>query len=366
MGRGDGTAVAVSVPATGAGSATAPHVRRERLIGLALVVVSACGYGSGGLFAKPVYASGVDWLTLMTWRFLLAAVLSWLWLAAWPANRRALKTLSRRRVGILVALGVFFVGNTATYYAALESVDVSLTALIVYLYPALVAVLSIRWGRRLEGRRPWLALVIATAGVTLAVGGIDATVMPPLLGLALAVLSPIWYAVYIVLSARLAGERPTAPAGRERGDSQTAVPHESESVPPSEETDPAPASAVMMTATFVAYVAIVAAAGRPVLDPGAIPAEAWLGVLGIGIVSTAIAVQTFYAGARRLGAAQASLVSTVEPVYTIALATLLLGEVLSPIQLVGGVLVIAGVILAQTARPVRDAGDPREVRAAAA
>jgi drug/metabolite transporter (DMT)-like permease len=53
-------------------------------------------------------------------------------------------------------------------------------------------------------------------------------------------------------------------------------------------------------------------------------------------------------------------------VYTIALATLLLGEVLSPIQLVGGVLVIAGVILAQTARPVRDAGDPREVRAAAA
>ena len=315
-----------ALTATGARATVAtPHARRERLIGLALVVISACGYGSGGLFAKPVYAAGVDWLTLMTWRFLLAAVLSWAWLAAWPANRRALKRLSRRRVLVLVGLGAFFCGNTATFYAALETVDVSLAALIVYLYPAIVAVLSIRWGRRLEGRRPWIALAIATVGVALAVGGIDAEVMPPLLGLGLVILSPIWYAFYIVLSARLAGERP-----REAKEPRTVVPHDVETVPESEETDPAPAAAVMMTATYLVYLAVAVVAGRQVLDPRSIPADALVGILGIGIVSTAIAVQTFYAGARRLGAAQASLVSTVEPVYTIALATLLLGEVLTP------------------------------------
>jgi drug/metabolite transporter (DMT)-like permease len=59
-------------------------------------------------------------------------------------------------------------------------------------------------------------------------------------------------------------------------------------------------------------------------------------------------MQAFYAGARRIGAAQASLVSTVEPVYTITLAALLLGDVLGPIQMVGGVMVIAGVLIAQT------------------
>jgi drug/metabolite transporter (DMT)-like permease len=107
----------------------------------------------------------------------------------------------------------------------------------------------------------------------------------------------------------------------------------------------------MMTATYVVYLVVAFAAGRPVVDPRGIPSEAWLGILGVGIVSTALAVQTFYAGVRRIGAAQASLVSTVEPVFTIALATLLFSEVLTPIQLLGGLLVIVAVIVAQTTKP---------------
>ena len=67
-----------------------------------------------------------------------------------------------------------------------------------------------------------------------------------------------------------------------------------------------------------------------------------------GSSPTAIALQTFYAGARRIGAAQASLVSTVEPIYTIVLASILFGEVLTPVQLVGGAMVIIGVVIAQT------------------
>jgi drug/metabolite transporter (DMT)-like permease len=65
-------------------------------------------------------------------------------------------------------------------------------------------------------------------------------------------------------------------------------------------------------------------------------------------VATALALQAFYAGTRRIGAAQASLVSTVEPIYTIALAALLFGERLAPIQLAGGALVVVGVLISQT------------------
>ncbi|HTS15468.1 MAG TPA: EamA family transporter, partial [Candidatus Sulfotelmatobacter sp.] len=64
-----------------------------------------------------------------------------------------------------------------------------------------------------------------------------------------------------------------------------------------------------------------------------------------------VAMQTFYAGARRIGAARAALVSTIEPVYTIALATLLFGEALTAVQLVGGALVIGAVLIAETGRP---------------
>ena len=48
--------------------------RRERVLGVALVVLSAFGYGSGALLAKPIYEAGVDWMTLSAWRFLFGAM----------------------------------------------------------------------------------------------------------------------------------------------------------------------------------------------------------------------------------------------------------------------------------------------------
>ena len=93
-----------------------------RAIGVALVVASACGYGSGPIFAKPAYAAGVDWMTLLFWRFTIAAALSWAWLLLVPGNRASFRLLTRRRALIMLALGVFFVGNSATYYAGLETV----------------------------------------------------------------------------------------------------------------------------------------------------------------------------------------------------------------------------------------------------
>lgn len=318
------------------------HLDRSRLLGVALVVFSACGFGSGPLFAKPVYASGVDWLTLLFYRFLFGAALGWLWLLARRERRAALRAVSRRRLVILAALGIFYVGNTATYFAALETVPASLAALIVYIYPPIVAVLAIRFGRRLHGRRPWLGLVLATAGVLLAVGGINPGTSPPPLGLALAIASPLIYAMWIVLAARLGGERPEP-----RREAREIVPVDAATTG-AEETDAAPAAALMMTATFVVYLVAVIATRRPFL-PAEIPAAAWPGLLGVGVFSTFIAVLGFYAGARRIGAAQAAIASTVEPIYTIALATLLFAEVLAPLQIVGGVLVIVGVIVAQAA-----------------
>jgi drug/metabolite transporter (DMT)-like permease len=308
-----------------------------------LVVISACGFGSGALFAKPIYGAGVDWMTLLAWRFLFAAVLSWGWLLLWPGHRQALRRLSRRRIGILVLLGLFYLGNTGTYFAALETVSASLAALIVYLYPALVAVMSIRFARRLQGRRAWAALGLATLGVALAVGGIDPSQAPPALGLALTIATPVIYAVWIILAARLSGERADSP------DTRPAPPYDSELVTEPRGTEPAPAAAVMITATAIGWWTAAIITGRPVA-PAQIPTEAWLPLLGVGVISTAVAIQTFYAGAKRIGAAQASLVSTVEPIYTIVLASLLFAEQLTPLQLLGGALVIIGVVIAQTGR----------------
>src|SRR5690349_18161441 len=184
-----------AVARTGA-AGTLGRVDRARLTGVALVVVSAFAFGSGGLFARPVYDTGVDWLTLMAWRFGIAGALAWVVVLARPASRAALRASTRPAVLGAVGLGIFYLSNTATYYAGIAVVPLSLAALIVYIYPPVVAVLALLFGRPLEGRRAWTALAIAVAGVVLAVGGISASAMPPISGLLLVIVSPLFYSVW--------------------------------------------------------------------------------------------------------------------------------------------------------------------------
>jgi drug/metabolite transporter (DMT)-like permease len=303
---------------------------RAVAIGIGLTILSAFSFGSGALFAKPVYALGVGWHVLMAWRFLVGALLGWAWLLLRSPDRASLRRLRRRDVLIAIALGVLYTGNSATYFAGLETVSASLAALIVYVYPAIVAVIALQVGQPLHGRRAWGALALALVGVALAVGNIDTTAPPPLAGLILIAASPIIYSVWIVLSARLSGEARSG-AGADAGGG----------------VDPLPAGVVMLSATAATYWLSALALGQPVL-PAAIPGGAWFGLIGIGIVSTFVAVLAFYAGAHRIGAARASLVSTVEPIWTITLASLLFGESLGPLQLLGGALILAGVVLSQT------------------
>jgi len=320
-------------------------VDRRRLIGIALVVVSATGFSSGTVLSKPIYATGLDWLQLVAWRFTIGAVLAWAWLLASPGRRSGLRRLSRRQVVLAIGLGVWYTGNAGTYYAALETVPASLAGVLVYLYPAVVAVLSIRYATRLSGRRPWVALGVALCGVVLVLGGIDLSVSVPVGGLMLVLASTMIYAGWIILSARLAGERSDRLADEAGGGEHAG--------------DAAAATALMITATGAVFVTLAVVTGRP-LAPPSIPSAAWPGLAAVGFASTFLAIQTFYAGSRRIGAAQAALVATVEPILIVGLAWLALHEVLSPLQLVGAGLVIVAVVVAQTAERPRGAPQPAQ------
>jgi drug/metabolite transporter (DMT)-like permease len=341
---------------------------RGQLLGIGLVVLSACAFGSGALFVQPLYdgAEAMAPEVVLLWRFAVAAVISWLIVLSSPGSRRALRALPSRRVAVLLLLGAIYAGNSYGYYASLQVVPIVLSSIITYIYPAVVAVLATRFVRGLEGRRAWFALGLSLVGVTLALGGIPAGALPPLWGLALAFASPLIYGVWIVLQARVAGDRPGRSRRQEEDGAERAVeipPGDAEAIPDAPE--PAPATALMTSATGAVFAVLALATGRSI-SPADIAPAAWPPLLAIGLVSTAIAIQAFYAGVRRVGGARAALISTIEPVYTIAMAMLLFGERLTPVQVAGGVLVIVAVLLAESGQlapraPAQDAprrGDP--------
>jgi len=305
--------------------------------GIALGALAGAAYATGPLFFKgSVLPAGVDWLVMLVWRFFFATIASWVWLLLQPHVWPELRKLDRRTVAQLMFTGAFFMINASTYYAAIERIDISLVALLMSMYPALVAILSMRLGYRYQGRLAWTALAIVIAGTVMTIGGVKAGTDG--LGILLALASPVCYCLYIVLTAWTAGERPGQTADmRSRGRGA--------------EVSPPVAGAVMMTGTYLTALALGLATGAP-LRPDLIPASAWPGLIGIGLFAAAIAIQAFYASAARIGAAQASLMATVEPVVVIILGIAFLGETLTPLRIGGTAIVLIGVVLAQLATPV--------------
>jgi drug/metabolite transporter (DMT)-like permease len=65
----------------------------------------------------------------------------------------------------------------------------------------------------------------------------------------------------------------------------------------------------------------------------------------MAVLGTALAIAAFLAGMARVGSAWASIASSFEPVFTVALGVVVLGDQLSPGKVVGGVAVVAGAVL---------------------
>jgi len=242
-------------------------------------------------------------------------------LLAVAAVTGALRGLPRRSV--LAGLGMGAIGYAAQsglYFGALKRMDASLLALILYVYPALVLIGAVALGRERASVRRVAALLIALAGTALVLAGAASGSLDAL-GTAMGFGAALAYTVYI-----LTGDRVGA------------------GVPPV-----ALAAFVCLGATCT-FAVVSVVRGGPELGFGA---DGWAWVGAIAVVSTFAAILCFFAGLARVGPSAASILSTLEPVVTVALAAAAFGESLGAVQLVGGALVVVAVLVMQwPARPL--------------
>lgn len=295
-------------------------------MGPALCLVSAACFGAMAIFGKLAYDAGVSPGALLLVRFGLAAALLGTLLLLRPGLRRPepgahqgvpdAGTAARGRV-LTTAIGLGTIGYAAQaslYFSALRRMDASLLSLVFYTYPVLVTVAAVLLGRdRLTAGRG-TALVAASGGTLLVLLGAGGARFD-LLGALMAFGAAITYTVYILVA-------------------DTVV----------HRLSPVVLSALVMAGAAGTLGARTLFTGGVDLDFG-LPGWCWLAC--IAVVSTVVAMLTFFAGLKRTGPSTAAILSTFEPVVTTALATLALGEFLSPVQLAGGVLVLGSVAALQ-------------------
>jgi drug/metabolite transporter (DMT)-like permease len=283
-----------------------------RSSGTLMCLASGVCFGAMAIFGKLSYEAGATVATLLAVRFTFAAAGFWALLLA-RGGRRELRTIARRDVLLGLGLGGGgYAVQAACYFAALGRIDASLLSLVLYTFPAMVAVAAVALGReQLDGRRV-AALVLASGGLVLVVAGAGAGALDPL-GTALALAAAVVYATYILTSQGIAGRL-----------SATAL------------------AALVSTGAAVALIAGGLVLGQ--LRPGAVSLAGWGWFAAIALVCTIGAMGLFFAGLRRVGPTTASILATVEPVVTVLLAFAVFGERLGGVQLVGGAFVVLAVL----------------------
>ncbi|HET9770436.1 MAG TPA: DMT family transporter [Acidimicrobiia bacterium] len=294
-----------------------------RRVGLAACLVSAVGFGVLPVLGKDAYDAGLGPLALLWGRFGLAAVAFWFLVVfvvrpARPPSRAVVAALLMGSLGYAVEAGLFF--------AALERIDASLVELLLYAYPALVTAVALAWGREAPAPHLLGALALATLGVIGVFGGSLASGVDPL-GLVMGLGAAVVYAGYI-----LAGERVVAAV------------------------HPVLLAALVATGATASFTLTGLVRGGL---PSPRTSDGWGAVAVIAAVGTVVPMTALFFGIKRVGAPTASIVSTFEPVVTVLLAVLLLGETLSLVEASGAACVLLAVRLLARRPDPPPPGDPQ-------
>lgn len=296
---------------------------RSNGVGAGLVVLAAVCFATLGPASRFAFEGGVDELTLVTWR----AVIGGLFVAgaALVLSRlgqvvtRPLKDIPRRHRLMNVVAGLINAGLNLAVLMAISRISIALTLLIFYTYPAMVALVATAFfGERLDALR-WIALGVSLFGLALVVIGAGDVGRLDLVGVGLAFFGALCQVVYALSAQR---GFPSVPAPQAGGITF--------------------AVAALAYVVFAGVTGQLGAMGSPLASSAALLPVIFAGTVGAGIPTMA-----WIMGIRILGAPRAAIISTLEPVVGAALAALVLAEIPTPLQVLGGACIIGAAIVVQ-------------------
>ena len=299
-----------------------------------MVALAAVGFGLGGPLARAAGDVGFTGTTFAFWRSVGSVVALVVLLAIGVAIGRLptvpLRSINRVEWMQLVAMGLFVAGTTLGLFLGYERSTIALTLIVFYTYPVIVALAAVRIYAEPLGLRRLAAILLASFGMVLVVlgpaatngGGVD------LLGVLFALGAAACQTGYALVASRGFASVPTFQAATLlRGFS--------------------------LLAYLIVLVPLILLIGEADRLAGPLDGvDAWVVIFIAGVFSAALPTAGLVAGYRRVGPTRGAVLMLLEPVTGVLLAALLLAEQPAPIQLLGGLLVLAGAALVQLT-PIR-------------
>lgn len=304
----------------------------RKLIGILCVLAAGIGFGFMPLFKRWVSDAdpGVSTAMLLLLRFSIAAAVLLVVILA-----LRLPMPRGRILGGYILMGcIGYFGEAYCFFGALNYIPGGLVSLLLYTYPAFVTLAAWRFmGERLTA---WTLLSLLTASI-----GMAMTILPTLaaegnpahaghrwLGVLLGLGTALIYGLYVLFGSVL-GKRWNGPLQ---------------------------SSFIVMSSAAAMFLGVALVQGDRL--PNA--AGAWVGAVTLALVGSVIAITALLAGLAILGPVKTSALSLVEPLSTVVVGAIFLNEHLSPVQLAGGALILAGAGMA--VKPAK--GSDRTVPAA--
>ncbi len=308
---------------------SAPVSHRRPAVGLALVVLGASLFIVNAGVSRVALRAGVDPLTLTTVRVTGTALI--LLLVAAAFRRGALRPPRGRLAWMLVAHGLVGVAALQwTYFVAIDRLPVGMALLLEYQAPILVAV----WARVVQKEhvrgRMWIGLVLAVAGLGAATG-IGSGLSFDAVGIVAGLGAAVCFATYFLI-----GEHGVGLLEPMR---------------------------VILWSFLVATVALNVVSPLTSFDPSLLDDAApllgrldgldlplWSLLAWIVVLGTLVPFGVELAALRHLRATTVTMIAMLEPVGVVALGWLWFFEALDTVAFLGCVAVVAGIVLAQSAR----------------
>ncbi|MGQ9646544.1 MAG: DMT family transporter [Thermodesulfobacteriota bacterium] len=275
------------------------------LTGVFFILISGSCFGTLAIFARLAYEDGVTPITLLFLRFGIASVcmLPVMLIRDIPIPGGWIL------LGLAVMGGIGYVGQALSYFTALTLIPAGLVALLLYLYPAIVTLLAMVFLKERISRWKTIALLIALGGMILTIGPAGGG---QFLGVIFGLGAALIYSIYILIGSKI-----TKQVG------------------------------AIQSSTVVIFSAAIVSGGLVAIQGPALPAtiSGWASVIAIALISTVLAIVTFFAGLERVGPTNASTLSIIEPAVTVVLAAAVLGETISLMRIIGGMMIIVAVII---------------------